>query len=185
MTEPTASPEPALMTIVARELATEIRTLEQICARYSIDREYFDEQIAPNPYFKLVLAEYTKEWHALGSTHKRLAFSAAAALEENLPVLADRMGDRRSELADAVATAKLFRELAGIAPPVSQPGAGSSSPFTISINFGAHKVALTREAPKQISADTEGAIDLVALPPQPEGQAVDVAVQQLTKREGT
>lgn len=142
MNEPPVAPEPVMMTLIARDIATEARTLEQSLVHYQIDRDYFDSQIAPNPYYQRVLADYTKEWQSLGSTQKRLAFSALAALEEHLPVLANRMGSRQSALADSVAAAKLFRELAGIAPPTSQPGAGSSTPFSISINFGSHKVAL-------------------------------------------
>jgi hypothetical protein len=135
-------PEPALMALIARELATEAYKLDEICTRYGISEEYFAEFITDNEYFKRVLKDYTKEWHALGSTHKRLAFFAAAALEEKLPILADRMGSRSSELTDAVNAAKLFRDLAGIAPPSPVSGVASGTPFSISINFGDRKIAL-------------------------------------------
>lgn len=165
--------DPAKMTLIARDLATEVRTLEQSLKHYEVSREYFDTYIAPNPYYQRVLGDYTKEWHALGSTQKRLAFSALTALEESLPVLAYRMGDRKSELADAVATAKLFRELAGIAPPSSQPGAGSGEKFSISINFGSHKVAIeTKELAEKldhIQPDPERKTEGVALLAKPKG----------------
>ncbi len=151
--EAPSPPEPALLTLIARELAQETYTLEQIFIRYDIDREYYDAAIANNEFFKRVHADYVKEWQSIGSTHKRLAFAAAAALEEKLPVLADRMGSRSSGLADAVATAKLFRELAGIATPSSSPNTQSGNAFSIRIDFGHHKIAL--ETIKQIEEPAE------------------------------
>lgn len=174
MDESPSSPEPALLTLVARELATEAYTLAQICHRYQFEAAYYDEQIAPNPFFQRVLADYTKEWQSIGSTHKRLAFAAAAALEEKLPVLADRMGSRQSDLSDAVAAAKLFRELAGIAAPIASAGANAGTPFSISINFGDRKVAL--EA-------TPVAREIEHIRPDSERQIESVAVQPLTPRE--
>jgi hypothetical protein len=145
------APEPELMTRIARELATEQYTFEQVLQRYDIDQEYFANNIATNPFYIRVLADYTQEWHSLGSTHKRLAFAAAAALEEKLPGLAARMGDNRSALSDAVAAAKLFRDLAGIATPAPGAGVSMGEKFSISINFGHHKIAL------EASPQAEGA----------------------------
>lgn len=187
MDEPPIAPELALLTIVARELATEAFTLEQIFRRHNLDQTYYDEQIAPNLYFQRVLADYIKEWQAMGSTHKRLAFAAAAALEEKLPVLADRMGSRQSELADAVAAAKLFRELAGIAAPLASAGANAGTPFTISINFGDRKVALeaTPVAPslEPVRSDTEGQSEPVSLLPKPERATNTIPSQPFTPGE--
>jgi hypothetical protein len=154
------APEPALLTRIARELATEQYTLEQILQRYQLEQDYYDTQIAPNPFFQLVLADYTKEWHSPKTTKERLSFYAGLALEEHLAGIAERMGSRASELSDVVATAKLFKELAGIAPPVAA-SANPGERFSININFGHHKVALettpvvevettpTLEAPKK------------------------------------
>ncbi len=161
MSEAPTPPEPALLTLIARELATEAYTLDQICDRYDIDREYYDAAVANNEFFKRVLADYIKEWQSIGSTHKRLAFAAATALEEKLPVLADRMGSRSSGLADAVATAKLFRELAGIAAPVGSASINQGERFSISINFGQHKVEM--KTVKQIEQPEEEAPDLAVL----------------------
>ena len=166
MDEAPTPPEPALLTLIARELATEAYTLEQILARYQLDQEYFDTFIAPNEFFKRVLAEYTKEWQSIGSTHKRLAFAAAAALEEKLPVLADRMGSRSSGLADAVATAKLFRELAGIATPSPQSGAQAGPGFSIRIDFGSHKVALEAKDIQPVAQEISGIAEGPEAPPQ-------------------
>src|SRR5579859_2341693 len=137
------TPDFALMALIARELATEISTREQILDRYS---EYLDEarlkDLEANPYFKRVLGDYIKEWHALSSTNKRLAFYAATALEEKLPGLAHSMGDTRSEFTDRINAAKLFRDLAGIAPPSPGAGAQQGPGFSISINFGDRKIAV-------------------------------------------
>jgi len=142
--------EPALLTRIARELATETFTPEQILQRYNINQADLDA-IAANPFFQRVLADYTKEWQSLASTQKRVAASALMALEENLPVLADRMGSRASGLADAVAAAKLFKELGGIAAPAPQNNAQQGGGFAIRIDFGSHKVSLEQtQEPKLI-----------------------------------
>lgn len=156
MNAPTPLPELSVMTQIARHLATETYTLEQICRLFQFDKEYFDTEIAPNPYFQRVLEDYTKEWHSLGSSQKRLAFSALVALEEKLPGLATRMGDPRSGLADAVAVGKLLKELAGIATPSSQPAPGSGTPFSINISFGDSKVALKAIEATEIRSLPEG-----------------------------
>ena len=143
------APAPALLTLIARHLATEEYTLDQIMERYKFDQDYYDTVVEPNPYFQRVLEEYTKEWHSLGSTPKRIAFMAAAALEEKLPELAVRM-DQRSNLSDVVAVGKLFKELAGIAPPVAGAAAGSGQNFTINIDLGQHRVNLETKAVPEI-----------------------------------
>jgi hypothetical protein len=142
MDDPAGLPDPDLLVRIARELATELYTLDQILIRYDIDKAYFDQAIGPNKFYQQVYNAYLQEWQSISSTHKRLAFAAAAALEDKLPTLANRMGDRNSGLGDAVATAKLFRDLAGIATPGPNQGAAAGDKFSISINFGHHKVAL-------------------------------------------
>jgi len=144
------APEPALMTLIAREMATELRPFDKILEKYLITQDFFDAEIAPNPFFQRVLADYTKEWHSLGSTQKRVAFCALVALEEKLPVLADRMGSRQSELADAIAAAKLFKDLAGIAPPAPSQHAGNNERFTISINLGGNAVKIEADPVKAV-----------------------------------
>jgi hypothetical protein len=131
---------PQLFTRLAREIVTGARTLDEILDRYDLSREYYDTQVAPNAYFQKLMEEYTKEWQSIGSTHKRLAFAAAVALEEKLPVLAQRMGDHKVGLSDAVNAAKLFKDLAGIAAPapVQNPGQPGDK-FSIHIDFG-HRV---------------------------------------------
>ncbi len=142
---------------IARELAMQQYPLDEVLRRYDLTREYYDETIETNPYFKALLTDYIKEWQSIRSTPQRLAFGAATALEENLPVLASRMGDRRSALGDAVSTAKLFRDLAGIAPPAPSANVGTGEKFTINISFGGHKVAL--ETVKQVDVIEEKALE--------------------------
>jgi hypothetical protein len=77
---------------------------------------YYRSFVVEDPYFKKLLESYTAEWESIGNTNKRLAFHASAALEEKLPTLASRMGDRKEDLQDVVAAAKVFKDLAGIAP---------------------------------------------------------------------
>jgi hypothetical protein len=152
----TPSPdETALFIKVARDLATEQSTPEGVCERYSMSMEYLDE-IQKNPFYCKVYATYRTEWESLGSTHKRVAFAAAIALEEKLPVLADRMGSRSSELADAVAAAKLFRELAGIAAPAPGHGGGGGERFQINISIGKSTVQLETKTVEPVAIEHKG-----------------------------
>ena len=146
------SPHPTLMALIAHGFATELFNRDQILQRYGLDEAGL-QAIEANPYYQRVLQDYTKEWHAPSTTAKRLAFYAQVALEEQLPILAARMGDRQSALSDAVNTAKLFRDLAGIAPPVAGSGVSQGTPFTISINFGDRKVALETKTVPPLEED--------------------------------
>ena len=52
---------PAELAVIARDLAMEAYTVEQILLRYGFDQEYYDTEVAPNPYFQRLLEDYTKE----------------------------------------------------------------------------------------------------------------------------
>jgi hypothetical protein len=135
MDEGATPPDPQLLAVIARKLATDSLALAEILKHYNLTQAYYDQHIAENGYFKKLLEAYTAEWESVGNTKNRLAFHAQTALEQELPVLQARMGDPRSQLGDAVAAAKLFKEIAGIAPPA--PGSGQiAERFTISINLG-------------------------------------------------
>ena len=180
-------PDPALMALIARELATEAYTLEQILARYVLTHDEFQTTIASNPYFQRVLHDYTKEWQSLGSTHKRLAYYAAAALEEKLPALAHRMGAPSTDLADATNTAKLFRDIAGIATPGPGSGAPQGPQFTISIDFGHSKVAVETargvEAPDEIRGDPSRQIENQPVSAQPDAGGEPTQIRPFTPGE--
>jgi hypothetical protein len=141
-----APPEPQLLAILAREIATDRLPLKDLLQTYQIPDDFYRRYIADNPYFKKLLEAYTAEWESISSTNKRLGAQAAMALEEKLPVLASRMGDRREELGEAVAVAKVFKELAGIAPPAPSTGQ-SVERFSININLGGNTVQI--EAKKE------------------------------------
>jgi hypothetical protein len=149
MDEGQTPPDPQLLAVLARELATERLSRSQLLEKFGLTEEHFEARIASNAYFQKLLAAYTAEWENITNTNKRLSFHAAAALEQELPVLQSRMGDRRENFNDAVQAAKVFKEIAGIGPPA--PGhQGSGEKFTISINLGtAAPVKLEVETPKE------------------------------------
>jgi hypothetical protein len=134
-------PEPQLLAVLAREIATDSLKLKDLLAKYQLDEEYYQSFVASSPYFQKLLESYTAEWESVVNTPRRLAFIAQTALEEKLPVLAARLGDRREGFSDAVAAAKLFKELGGIATPAPS-AAQLGERFTITINLGGNTVQL-------------------------------------------
>jgi hypothetical protein len=153
--------KPALSTnqlaAIAREIATNVYEIPAILEKYDITQAQFAAHVYPNGYFQGLLKSYAAEWESIKSTNKRLAFQAAAALEESLPALAHRMGSKAEDFADAIGAAKLFTQLAGAGEkPLDTNAQGER--FSIQINIGDRTVALTSSelAPPPQNAEVEG-----------------------------
>lgn len=150
---------PNQLATIAREIATNVYPIEDIIAKFDLTPAQYAAHVFPNGYFQTLLQSYAAEWESIKSTNKRLAFQAAAALEQSLPALAHRMGSKSEDFADAVGAAKLFTQLAGAGAQPGVPTTEAGQRFSIQINIGDHtvSVATTEEVPEQpkISADAE------------------------------
>jgi hypothetical protein len=134
---------------IARDIAINVYDLEDIIRKYDITPAQYTAHVLPNGYFQKLLRSYTAEWESIPSTNKRIALQAGAALEESLPALAHRMGSKSEDLADVIATARLFTQLAGAGAGPGNTTAEAGQRFSIQINIGDHTVSL--EAGEQSS----------------------------------
>jgi hypothetical protein len=139
---------------LARELAMDIRSTLTILKDYNLNRVQYDFLRANNEFFKAALAASTIEWNSAMSTPDRIKIQAAAALEDKLPDLAIRMGNKSEGLPGVVEAAKLFAKIAGVGE--REMGAvASGERFSIVINLGADE-KLTIGAPQDISPTGAG-----------------------------
>ncbi len=124
------------MTALARDLAMDLYTVDVILNKHRLNNAQFEFLRENNEYFKSTLVQQANEWQGVKSTQDRLRAQAAAALEEQLPTLASRMGKQSEKLADTVEAAKLFAKIAGVdAVPAGAHTTGER--FTINIDLGA------------------------------------------------
>jgi hypothetical protein len=119
---------------LAREIAMDIRPLDEILNTHNITKDQF-ERIAALPRFQLYLESEASAWHGSLNTHERVKLKAAAMLEEWLPELNMRMHDRSENLNAKIEAGKLARDLAGFAKNgVGVEGMGEK--FSVTINLG-------------------------------------------------
>lgn len=124
------------ITALARDLAMDLLTVDVILKKHGLSNAQYEFLCEYNDYFKSTIAQQAKEWQSIGSTQDRLRAQAAAALEEQFPTLASRMGKQSEKFADAVEAAKLFAKVAGVDGTPSGHGAAGER-FTINIDLGA------------------------------------------------
>jgi len=119
---------------IAREIAMDIRPIEEILKVHEIEPNQWDT-IQANPRFRAYLESEAASWHGTLNTHERVKLKAAAMLEEWLPELHMRMHDRAESLNAKIEAGKLARDLAGFAKSgVGVEAAGDR--FSVTINLG-------------------------------------------------
>ena len=173
---------PNQLAAMARDIATNVYEIEDVVKKYGLTAAQFAAHVHPNGFFQNLLKSYAAEWESIKSTNKRLAFQAAAALEESLPALAHRMGSKTEDFADAIGAAKLFTQLAGAGEKPGDAATGGER-FTIQINIDSHQVEVARRLAQEVPPITE--IQGVAVETL-QGPEVDSLPKQLVQNtEGT
>ena len=127
---------PPQMVALARDLAKNIHPLGTILNNHKLTNAQYEFLSEHNEFFKHALQQLSSEWQGITSTAERLKHEVLAALEEQLPTIASRMGMRSEKLIDAVEAAKLFAKI-GDVDGTSRGNGPSGERFTISIDLGA------------------------------------------------
>lgn len=149
---PADKSSPQFLMAVARDLAMDVHTADAVIAKHGLSHAQYDFLSKHNAFFKQALLQQVSEWQRLDSTQARLKAESAAALEEQLPVIASRMGSRAEKLSDVVEAAKLFAKIAGV--DSTPTGAGSTGErFTINIDLGADERLTVRSGVDPASGD--------------------------------
>lgn len=143
---------PQFLMAVARELAMDVHTVDNVIAKHGLTYAQYDFLAKHNAFFKTALLQQVSEWQRLDSTQARLKAESAAALEEQLPIIASRMGSRSEKLSDVVEAAKLFAKIAGVD---SSPGGDNTTGerFTINIDLGSDEKLTVRSGADKKAGD--------------------------------
>lgn len=119
---------------IAREIAMDIRPLEDILKTWDLSSEAWSK-LASNPTFNRLVASETEAWQSAGNTPERVKHKSAVMLEEWLPELYMRLHDNSENLNAKLEGGKLLAKLAGVGERGPNE-AGPSEKFTITINMG-------------------------------------------------
>ncbi len=127
-------PYPKLAAL-AREVAMDIRVLDEILITYGLTRIQYDFLQENNEFYKQALHTLTIEWNSALSTPERLKIESAAILEDALPRLGARMQNQAEGLPGVIEAAKLFAKMAGVGEREANQAAPGEK-FSITINLG-------------------------------------------------
>jgi len=145
---------------MAREIAQDIDHLGLILTRHKLTQAHYDFLERHNRFFKAVLEQEIKNWQSVRSTEARLKLQAQAALEQVMPVVAQRVGSAAEKLTDVVEGAKFLSRVAGVdTPAVGSASVGERYQITIDLGAGADVVIAAKAgAAPGAAADQKRAI---------------------------
>jgi hypothetical protein len=124
----------AQLAALAREVVMEIRELRDILPTFGITPAQY-ARLAEHPTYKRIHDAIAIDWHGATNTERRIKISAAAILENSLPMLGARIGAVKEPLREAIEGAKLFARMAGVT--YSEPETAREGKFVINIDLGA------------------------------------------------
>ncbi len=151
----------AILLRLAREIAMDIRPIQDILGTYEIDESKW-QLIQQNHTFKGYLRGAIEVWASATNTQERVRVKALAMVEESLAEFYARMHDADEALQHKTEVLKTITKLAGLETKAGEGGGGEK--FTVTINLGAdQQVHIEKDITPQvtITADVEEA-DLIA-----------------------
>lgn len=148
------------MAQLAREIAHDIGLLPEILQKYKLTQAQYEYLCKHNKFFKATLQQEVKVWQGAASTEARLRMQALAALEQQMPVIGNRMGNAAEKLGDVVEAFKVVAKIAGVDTPPSGP-APTGERYQIVIDLGAGSdlvIAAKGNAPASPGSDQTPAL---------------------------
>src|SRR3954471_15324696 len=159
MTLPTLNLDPGIteerMRVLAREIAMDIYTLEEIIHFTGTTIEEM-ERIKATPFFERLLASELEAWNGALNANERVKVKAAAAVEHFLPELHTRVLDPQENLNAKVEAAKFVAKLAGMGMDRVNVNDAGGDRFSVTINMGTDKqVKIAKDITPRIEAVAE------------------------------
>lgn len=134
---------------LAREIAMDLRPLDDILEHHLVSKSDF-EKLKRNPYFNRVLSAETEAWNSGTNTGDRVRLKAAAMMEELLPDLYKRMVQPKEDLLKVVKGAELVTKLAGLNME-NDKNHNPSDKVVITINMGSdNKLQVAKTVTPQV-----------------------------------
>lgn len=141
----------------ARELAQDIGLLPAILLKYKLTQAQYEFLEKHNKFFRSTLRQEIKNWQSVTSTEARLRLQAQAALEQQMPIIANRMGNAAEKLGDAVEAFKVVAKIAGVdTPPAGPVAAGERYQIVIDLGAGSDLVIAAKGRAQTGAASAEG-----------------------------
>lgn len=151
-----ANPAPvasdAKLIILAREIAADLRPLDDILKSLALTDDEF-ERVKAHPRFNELLEAAAMEWSSAGNTHERTRLKAAMMVEDWLVEAHTRLHDKAENLTAKTELAKLIAKLAGMGND-RPDGVAEGNKVNITINLGSEQLTFEHQVPpKVIDAD--------------------------------
>lgn len=147
-TELSASNNDVMMLKIAREIAMDIQSVEDILKNHEINEDQWEE-IQQNPRFKGYLRGAVEEWQSATNTAERVKLKSMAFVEEALPEFFARAHDPKEPLAAKTEVLKTIAKFAGVGGNVD--GAVSGEKLTVTINLGSdNQLRIERDVTPQV-----------------------------------
>ena len=142
---PIAQVPPLTQLKLAREIASDMRELNEVLALYDVSDTQW-EALQRSSRFQQLLKSASEEWNAVTNTPERVKLKSLAFVEEALPEFYARVHDGKETLSAKNEVLKTISRLAGIGGPVE--GAISGERMVITINLGAdHQLQFRSDVP--------------------------------------
>jgi len=132
------------MRVLAREIALDIHSLEEILQTYKVDADDW-ERLQTNPRFNQLLQEGIEHWNSALTTKERAELRAQAMVEFNLLTAQEMLADKSEPASARVEMFKAICRVAKIGDKELTSEAGQR--VNITINMGDKKVALQDVTP--------------------------------------
>jgi hypothetical protein len=134
---------PVILLKIAREIAADIRPVEDILKLHGISDEQW-EHLQTEPRFLNLLRSAVIEWQAVGNTADRVRVKTLAFTEEALPELYARLHDPKEPLSAKVELFKTIAKIGGVGERAGDAGGGQR--MIVTINLGAdHQLSFTKD----------------------------------------
>lgn len=134
---------------LAREIAMDLRGLDEILEHHGIDQTAF-EKLKRNPYFTKVLTAEVEAWQSAANTGERVRLKAAAMAEEWLPELYKRIINPKEDLMKVVKGGELVVKMAGLNAESGQNNPSDKVVITINMGTDSKLQAIKTVTPKVI-----------------------------------
>lgn len=119
---------------LAREIAMDIRPLDDILSAHGIDQGRW-ETISAAPNFQNLLRSEVEAWNSATNAAERVRLKSLAFVEEALPEFYARAHDEREPLNSRVEILKTVAKFAGVGG-TSMEGASLGEKLMVTINLG-------------------------------------------------
>jgi hypothetical protein len=126
-----------LLSLLAKEIAADIKPVETILSEYGIDQGDF-ASIRNNDRFKVFLHNARIGWNSAQNVEERLKQRAAVTLEESMPEMFARLHDPKEPLSAKAQIGELLRKISGVGSVTA--GTAGTEKFSLVINIGSGEV---------------------------------------------